>query len=138
MISSISDDTEMVLSGKWLLCEDTLRDNIWLTLRHVQVQKDVLIYIDPNKFKPEEVHVMTVDTVKFKIEEPHTDKHNCGKKWYDQKSASAGVKYEFALPLTLQRMSHKCDFIVFVRMIFSTSTFLANLHVVEWTLSSWR
>ena len=72
---------------------------------------------------------MTVDTVNYKIEEPRSDKDNCGKKWYDQKSSSVGVTYEFALPLTLQSVSHKCDFTLHVRMIISTFHFLANLHI---------
>ena len=116
----MSDDTKMVLSGRWKLCEDSLCDNIWKTLRRVQAHKDELIYIDPNEFKSEEVHIMTVDTVNYKIEEPHTDKDNCGKKWYDQKSSSAGVKYEFALPLTLRRVSYKCYITVCVTMIFTS------------------
>ncbi len=52
---------------------------------------------------------MSVDCVNFVIEEPRTDP---GPKWFDQKSYSAGLKYEFALPLYLQRVS-RSSFLLF-------------------------
>ena len=55
---------------------------------------------------------MSVDCVNFVIEEPRTDP---GPKWFDQKSYSAGLKYEFALPLYLQRVSRSS----FLRFGFS-------------------
>ncbi len=52
-------------------------------------------------FMNEEVYICTVDTVDFIINEPRTDP---GPKWYDHKSNSAGLKYEFAIAMNLNRI----------------------------------
>ena len=101
--STCLDDTEMVLSGRWGLHEDTLRDNIWKTLGTIQEHKKRLINFDPDEFKQDEIHVMSVDCVNYLIEEPRIQPST---KWFDPKSKSAGFKYEYAMPLTLKRVSN--------------------------------
>ncbi|KAL7474376.1 hypothetical protein ACHAW6_000351, partial [Cyclotella cf. meneghiniana] len=92
-------DTEMVVSGCWGLHEDTLRDNIWKTLGTIQEHKKRLVNFDPDEFKRDEIHVMSVDCVNYLIEEPRIQPST---KWFDPKSKSAGFKYEYAMPLTLK------------------------------------
>ena len=54
----------MVLLGRWGLHEDTLQDNIWKTLGTIQEHKKRLINFDPDEFKQNTIHVMSVDCVK--------------------------------------------------------------------------
>ena len=101
--STCLDDTEMVVSGCCGLHEDTLRDNIWKTLGTIQEHKKRLVNFDPDEFKRDEIHVMSVDCVNYLIEEPRIQPST---KWFDPKSKSAGFKYEYAMPLTLKRVSN--------------------------------
>ncbi len=57
------DDTEMVLVGHWGLHKDTLQDNTWKTLGTIQEHKKRVINIDPDEFKQDEIHVMSVDVL---------------------------------------------------------------------------
>jgi hypothetical protein len=62
-----------------------------------------LINYDPDEFKPDEIHVMTVDCVNYLIEEPCIQPST---KWFDPKSKLAGLKYEYSMPLTLKWVSN--------------------------------
>ena len=73
------------------------------TLGTIQEHKKRLINFDPDEFKHDEVHVMSVDCVNYLIEEPHIQPST---KRFDPKSESAGFKYEYAMPLTLKRVSN--------------------------------
>ena len=99
---STIDSTEHVLSARWKLDEETLRGNIWKVLKLIQAHRDHFIYFDPKEFKAGQVHLLSVDTVSYPWQEVRIDP---GKKWYDHKTNSAGVKYEMALPLCLGRVS---------------------------------
>lgn len=55
-------------------------------LRRLSAESDCLIRLDPDEFG-DEVHVISVDTVNFTIEEPRGDPSS---KWFDVKSHSAG------------------------------------------------
>ena len=59
---------------------------MWKVLRILDEHASVIIAFDSDEFG-EEVHVMSVDTVNFIVNEPRDDP---GKKWFDKKSASAG------------------------------------------------
>ena len=98
------DDTEHVLSGRWRQDEDTLRKHNWMTLREIQSNREDLIYFDPSEWDESQVHIATVDTVDYTVEEQRADPVGKLERWFDHKSHSAGVKYEMALPLCLNRV----------------------------------
>ena len=79
------DDTEMVLSGRWLLHEDTLQNIILKTLRTIQQDKNRLINFVPDEFRQDEIYLMSVDCFHYLIEkqciQPST-------KWFHQKLTS--------------------------------------------------
>ena len=83
----MSDDSEHVLAGRWLVHEDTLRKHIWATLKCLSDASKSLIKFDPDEFG-DEVHILSTDTVNFTIDEPRTDPSS---KWFDPKSHSAGM-----------------------------------------------
>jgi hypothetical protein len=71
-------------------------------LKRIQSHRDTFIYFDPDEFPEGQVQIISVDTVSYMWTEPRIDP---GKHWYDHKTNSAGVKYEMALPLGLERVS---------------------------------
>jgi hypothetical protein len=95
-----------VLSGRWKKDEKTISNHNWKTLRNIESHRDDIIYFDPSEFDEDQVHVMTVDTVDFTCEEQRSDPMGKMERWFDHKSHSAGVEYEFALPLCLGRVSY--------------------------------
>lgn len=64
-------------------------------LRRLSAESDCLIRLDPDEFG-DEVHVISVDTVNFTIEEPRVDPSS---KWFefDVKSHSAGNSVNFVV-----------------------------------------
>ncbi|KAL3795955.1 hypothetical protein ACHAWO_010211 [Cyclotella atomus] len=98
-------DTEHVLSGRWRLDEETLRKQIWKTLWQIQRHFPTLIYFDPSEWDAAQVHLITVDTVNYNVNEQRSDPVGKFERWYNHKSNSAGVKYEMALPLCLERQT---------------------------------
>lgn len=103
------DDTEHVLSGRWRLDEGTLSHHIWNTLWQIQHHFTALIYLDPSEWDPDQVHIVTVDTVNYNVEEQRSDPVGKFERWYNHKSHSAGVKYEMAFPLCLNRVRVFCS-----------------------------
>lgn len=87
-------DTEHVLSGRWKFCEDHLRVKLKGYARHIQsLRGKKIVFRD---FEDSEIHWITVDTVNFRTQEFRLDP---SEKWFDYKSHSSGLKYEFAVAL---------------------------------------
>ena len=86
--------TEPVLSGRWNHCYEHIREKTKEYVRMIQSMKEKKITFDG--FDPSEVYWISVDTVNFRTQEfrldPSTD-------WFDYKSHSSGLKYEFACAL---------------------------------------
>ncbi len=87
-------DIESVLAGRWNYDESVCRDKCRETTRRIQSFRERLIVFDPSIFRPEEIHIITVDCVNFITQEFRLDPHT---KWFDHKSHSSGLKYEFAI-----------------------------------------
>lgn len=117
--------------------EKTLSNKIWKTLGMMKEHRDDFIYFDPTEFSADQVHIMTVDTVNYTVQEPRTDPST---KWYDHKSHSAGLKYEMALPLCLERVSSHsllcCQSNFFLTK--SATSQLAFGLVVPFQLETWQ
>ena len=88
--------TEHCMSGIWKYGEEFCRNKVIEVANNIRSLFNDKIVIDPTQFDPDEVHWLSVDTVNYITQEfrgtPSTD-------WYDPKSKSSGVKYEFALPI---------------------------------------
>ena len=93
-------DIESVLAGRWNYDESVCRDKCRETMRHIQSFRERLIVFDPSIFRPEEIHIITVDCVNFITQEFRLDPHT---KWFDHKSHSSGLKYEFAISVWQSR-----------------------------------
>jgi hypothetical protein len=92
-------DTEHVLSGRWGLSEETIRNQIKSMSEAIQSLKErKIVWGD---FDDDEVFIITVDGVHCRINEPRNDP---GSKWYDHKSNSAGVSYEVTLAIRSDRV----------------------------------
>ena len=102
--------TEPVLSGRWGYCNDHIRKMTKVYVKMIQSLKEKKITFDG--FDPEEIHLISVDTVNFRTQEfrldPSTD-------WFDVKSHSSGLKYEFACALRSPKVSK----VVHCRLQFS-------------------
>ena len=73
-------DTEHVLSGRWGLCEETIRNHIKTYLDWMEELSNVKIVW--GDFDDDEIFIVSVDGVHCKIFEPRTDP---GSKWFDHK-----------------------------------------------------
>ena len=93
-------DIESVLAGRWKYDESVCRDKCRETTRRIQSFKERLIVFDSSIFRPEEIHINTVDCVNFITQEFRLDPHT---KWFDHKSHSSGLKYEFAISVWQSR-----------------------------------
>ena len=91
-----TDDPEHVLAGRWGYGEDHIRSKVKEIGEKIQSFKVRLIKFDPNLFDDDEVHWITVDCVNFITQEFRQDPSTA---WYDPKSNSSGLKYEFALSI---------------------------------------
>ncbi|KAL7548803.1 hypothetical protein ACHAWF_012061 [Thalassiosira exigua] len=87
-------DVEHVLAGRWKCGEDYIRHAVRENARKIQTLKPQVILLAG--FKDAEIYVGMVDTCMFDNQEYRLNPHT---KWYNHKSNSAGVKYEFALAL---------------------------------------
>jgi hypothetical protein len=86
--------SENVLSGWWGFCADNIREKVKEYTKLLQLLK-------PGKIKFEgwgknEVHIVSVDGTNFHTEEFRLE---LSSKWYDHKTYSCGLKYEFALAI---------------------------------------
>jgi len=89
-------DIECVLAGRWNYSEGVCRDKCRDTVRRIQSLKEKMIRFDLSSFRDEETHIITVDGVNFITEEFRL---NPSTEYYDHKSHSCGLKYEFAISL---------------------------------------
>ena len=93
-------DIESVLAARWDYDESTCRSKIRETTKRIQSFKERLIVFDPSSFRPEEVHIITVDGVNFITQEFRL---NPSTGYFDHKSHSCGLKYEFAIAIWSSR-----------------------------------
>lgn len=91
-------DIEAVLAGRWGYSEGKCREKCRDAVRHIQSLRDALICFDPSIFPDEAIHIITVDGVNFITEEFRL---NPSTEYFDHKSHSCGLKYEFAICLLL-------------------------------------
>ena len=89
-------DTERVLSARWRHGDlkhirNTVKD---VARKEASMEKDKIIF--GGSFDENEVYIFGVDTVHFLTEEFRLDPSS---KWYDFKSHSSGLKYEFAMAI---------------------------------------
>ena len=87
-------DIEAVLAGRWGYSEGKCRDKCREVVRHIQAFREELISFDPSIFRSEETHIISVDCVNFVTEEFRL---NPSTAYFDHKSHSCGLKYEFAV-----------------------------------------
>jgi hypothetical protein len=76
------------------LCEDNIRDKIKTYSCLIQSLKPDKIKFED--WRSDEVHIISVDGTNFRTEEFHLEPSS---KWYDHKTHSCGLKYEFSLAL---------------------------------------
>ena len=86
--------TEPVLSGRWKHCDEHIRKMTKEYARMMQSLMETKITFDG--FDPKEIYWISVDTVSFRTQEFRLDP---SADWYDFKSNSSGLKYEFACAL---------------------------------------
>ena len=89
-------DTERVLSARWrygdlMHIRNTVKD---IAKKIASMEKDVIVF---GGFENDEVYIFGVDTVHFITQEFRLDPSS---KWYDFKSHSSGLKYEFAMAIS--------------------------------------
>ena len=96
------DDVEHVLAGRWGYGEDYIRDKVKEIARFIQSYKPTLIVLDPTLFHDDERDRITVDCVNFITEE---FRQNPSPDYYDPKSNSCGLKYEFGVAIRHVRVT---------------------------------
>lgn len=92
-------DTQHVLAGRWGLYEETISVKLLDYTKAIQGLKEEKIKW--GDFHHEEVFVISIDGVHFRIFEPRGDP---GAHWYDHKSNSAGVTYELGIAIRSSRL----------------------------------
>jgi hypothetical protein len=93
-------DIEHVLAGRWNYDESVCREKCKKTTRRIESFREKLIVFDASMFRPEEIHIITVDGVNFITQEFRLDPST---KWFDHKSHSCGLKYEIAISVWQSR-----------------------------------
>ncbi|KAL7499474.1 hypothetical protein ACHAWT_007755 [Skeletonema menzelii] len=87
---------EHCMSGLWGFGEEFCRKKVREIAENIRSFFEEKITLDISMFDPDEVHWLSVDTVTYITQEfrgtPST-------KWYDPKSKSSGLKYEYAVPV---------------------------------------
>lgn len=94
-----SYDIEDRLSSRWDLCEDTIRVKTKECARKIQSLKPKKIVF--GGWEDSEIHIITVDGVNFTTQEFRLDPHA---KWFDHKSKSSGLTYEFAVAIRRNKL----------------------------------
>jgi hypothetical protein len=92
-------DTQHVLAGRWGLHEETISMKLIDYTKLIQGLKEEKI--SWGDFHKDEVFVISIDGVHFRIFEPRGDP---GAHWYDHKSNSAGVTYELGIAIRSSRL----------------------------------
>lgn len=94
-------DTEHVLSGRWGLHEETIRQTVKkYVAKMAALQQSKIMF---GGFDDDEIYIISLDGVHCQIREPRTDP---GSQWYDHKTNSAGVAYELAVAIRSDRLVH--------------------------------
>ena len=93
-------DIEHVLAGRWGYDEWVCRNKVKAIAKEIQSLKEKLIVFDPDSFRPEEIHIISVDGVNFITQEFRL---NPDTGYFDHKSHSCGLKYEFAIAVWTSR-----------------------------------
>eukprot|EP00984_Skeletonema_dohrnii_P017462 scaffold7958_cov80-Skeletonema_dohrnii-CCMP3373.AAC.3 len=88
--------TEHCMAGVWKYGEEFCRKKVREIADNIRSLFEDKITFDESMFDPDEVHWLTVDTVTYITQE---FRGNPSTGWYDPKSKSSGLKYEFALPV---------------------------------------
>ena len=91
-----------MLAGRWGYGEDYIRDKVKEIARFIQSYKPTLIVLDPTLFHDDERDRITVDCVNFITEE---FRQNPSPDYYDPKSNSCGLKYEFGVAIRHVRVT---------------------------------
>ena len=91
--------SEYVMEGYWGLSPKTVRDHLKRYTKMIQSLKPNKITFDG--WGNDEIHIISVDGCNFRTQEFRLDPNS---KWYDHKSHSSGVKYEFALAIRSNRL----------------------------------
>lgn len=94
-------DTEHVLSGRWGLHEETIRQKVKKYASMIAALHKTKIRFDG--FDDDEIYIVSIDGVHCRIREPRTDP---GSKWYSHKTNSAGLAYELAIAIRSDRLVH--------------------------------
>lgn len=90
---------EHVLSGRWGYCEDTIRVKVKEYARMIQSLKPQKIVFDG--WEDDEIHIISVDGCNFMTQEFRLDP---SAKWFDHKTKSAGLTYEFAVAIRRNKL----------------------------------
>lgn len=106
---TLADLTENIMAGIWKVGENFIRRTVKTVVTSIQHLKPILIVFDPTIFGEQEVHIIAVDTVNFITEEFRL---NPSTKWFDYKSNSSGLKYQFAMAIRRVSCLHLAAFIL--------------------------
>jgi len=94
--------TERTMAGRHGCCEQTYREKWKRIVAAIAALRKDKIKFDPSDFPDDQVFLLTVDGVNFRIREPRVK--NPGSHWYDHKSHSAGVTYLVAIDVRRSRI----------------------------------
>jgi DDE superfamily endonuclease len=92
-------DSEHVLSGRWGMHEETIRNGVRDYVSMIQSLKDLKVRW--GGFEDDEIFIVSVDGVHCKIQEVRKDP---GAKWYSHKFNAAGVTYELGIAVRSNRL----------------------------------
>ena len=88
-------DLERVLSARWGYGDlSFIRDTVKTYTRKIQSMEESIIIFP--EFQDTEIYIFGIDTVHMITQEFRTDPST---KWYDFKSHSSGLKYEYAMSI---------------------------------------
>jgi hypothetical protein len=91
--------SEHAMSGPWGIGEKCFREKVKEYTKMIQSLKPDLIKFEG--WGSDEIHLISVDGCNFRTQEFRLDPHS---KWYDHKSHSSGVSYEFALAIRRNKL----------------------------------
>ena len=94
--------TEHTMAGRHHCCEQTYREKWKRVVAAIAALREDKIKFDPSDFPEDQVFLLTVDGVNFRIREPRVK--NPGSHWYDHKSHSAGLTYLVAIDVRRSRI----------------------------------
>ena len=94
--------TEHTMAGRWNCCEQTYREKWKRIVAAIAALREDKIKFDPSDFPEDQIFLLTVDGVNFRIWEPRVK--NPGSRWYDHKSHSAGLTYLVAIDVRRSRI----------------------------------